>query len=225
MKFTYYGHSTFQLEAKGHTLLIDPFIGDNPHTDAKPEDFSPDYIILTHAHGDHAGDTEAIAKRSDAMVISSFEIVNYYGAKDIKGHPMNLGGSFAFDFGTVKFIPAWHSSSFPDGTYGGMPMGVIIESGGKRAYHAGDTALFNDMSLIGKGGLDAAFLPIGSNFTMGPEDALEAVKLLKPKRVVPIHYNTFDPIKQDAQAFKRAVEQETESSCTVLGAGEVLSLE
>jgi len=225
MKFTYYGHSTFHLEIGEHSILIDPFISDNPHTDVSPETFSPSHIILTHAHGDHVGDTEAIAKRSGAKIVSSFEIANYFDAKDLNTHPMNPGGSYTFEFGTVKFTPAWHSSSFPDGTYGGMPMGVIVESGGKRAYHAGDTALFSDMSLIGKGGLDAAFLPIGSNFTMGPEDALEAVKLLNAKQVVPIHYDTFDPIKQDAEAFKKAVEGETNSACTVLKAGEGLNLD
>lgn len=225
MNFTYYGHSTFQLETKGQSILIDPFISGNPHTDVDPTTLSPNYIILTHAHGDHVGDTEVIAKGSGATIVSSFEIANYFAAKDLSSHGMNPGGSYAFEFGTVKFTPAWHSSSFPDGTYGGMPMGVIIESGGKRAYHAGDTALFSDMSLIGRGGLDIAFLPIGSNFTMGPEDALEAAKLLKAKHVIPIHYDTFDLIKQDAEAFKRAVEQETSSACTVLKAGEVFNLD
>ena len=137
---------------------------------------------------------------------------------------MNIGGSYDFPFGRVQFTPAWHSSSFPDGTYGGMPMGVLIESEGKRIYHAGDTALFSDMTLIGQNGLDLALLPIGSNFTMGPKDALEAVKLLKPKRVVPIHYNTFPPIKQDPEAFKAAVERHTDTECIILNAGEVLPI-
>ena len=225
MKLTYYGHSTLQLETGDHTLLIDPFISDNPHTDASPDDFSPDYIILTHAHGDHVGDTESIAKRSGATIISSFEIGNYYGEKDLDTHPMNPGGPFEFPFGKLNFTPAWHSSSFPDGTYGGMPMGVVIEAEGKRIYHAGDTALFSDMSLIGRGGLDVAFLPIGSNFTMGPDDAVEAVKLLEPKQVIPIHYNTFDPIKQDAEAFKSAVEAQTGAKCLVMQAGGVLALD
>ena len=224
MKLTYYGHSALQLETGDHTLLVDPFISDNPHTDAAPEDFTPDYIVLTHAHGDHVGDTEALAGRTGATIISSFEIANYYG-KDLKVHPMNPGGSYEFPFGKVNFTPAWHSSSFPDGTYGGMPMGVVIQAGGKRVYHAGDTALFSDMALIGRGGLDVAFLPIGSNFTMGPDDAVEAVKLLKPKQVVPVHYNTFDPIKQDAEAFKRAVEAQTDAECVVMQAGEVLALD
>lgn len=224
MKLTYYGHSAFKLETAEHTLLIDPFISDNPHTDEAPENLTPDYIILTHAHGDHLGDTVAIAKRSGATVISSFEIVNYLGKQDVEGHGMNPGGAVSFPFGRVNFTPAWHSSSFPDGTYGGMPMGVVLESDGKRIYHAGDTALFSDMALIGKKPLDLALLPIGSNFTMDPDDALEAVKLLKPKKVVPIHYNTFDAIKQDAAAFKKAVEAESDAECVILGAGEVLTL-
>lgn len=224
MKLTYYGHSAFQIETAGHTLLIDPFLSDNPHTDVAPEDFTPSYIILTHAHGDHVGDTVEIAKASDAVVISSFEIVNYLSNQDVEGHGMNPGGASEFPFGQVNFTPAWHSSSFPDGTYGGMPMGVVVESGGKRLYHAGDTALFSDMALIGKRPLDVALLPIGSNFTMGPEDAVEAVKLLKPKKVVPIHYNTFEPIKQDPELFKKAVESSSDAECVILKAGEVLTL-
>lgn len=224
MDLTYYGHATFQLKTQTHSILIDPFFNDNPHTDEKADSFSPDYIILTHAHGDHTADAQSIAQRSNATIISSFEIVNYYSAKGVNGHGMNPGGKHSFEFGTVKFTPAWHSSSFPDGTYGGMPMGVVIEVGSKRVYHAGDTALFSDMKLIGASGLDVALLPIGDNFTMGPDDAVEAVKLLNPKQVVPIHYNTFPPIKQDPQVFKKLVEQTTACQCIVLQAGEQLSL-
>jgi L-ascorbate metabolism protein UlaG (beta-lactamase superfamily) len=220
MKLTYLGHSGFSLEFEGAQVLIDPFITDNPLAVHQPESFSPSHIILTHAHGDHVGDTETIARRSNAEIISSFEIINYFSAKDLNGHGMNPGGSFDFPFGRVTFTPAWHSSSFPDGTYGGMPMGVVIKAAGKRLYHAGDTALFSDMALIGRKGLDAALLPIGDNFTMGPEDALEAVKLLKPKVVIPIHYDTFELIKQDTSAFKAAVEAQTEAKCVILKAGE-----
>ncbi len=224
MKLTYYGHSAFQLETADHVLLIDPFISDNPHTDASPDDFSPDYILLTHAHGDHLGDTVEMAKRSGAVVVSSFEIVNYLSRQGVESHPMNPGGPTEFAFGRVNFTPAWHSNSFPDGTYGGMPMGVVVESGGKRVYHAGDTALFSDMALIGRPALDLALLPIGSNFTMGPEDAVQAVELLKPKQVVPMHYNTFPPIEQDPEAFKKMVEAAGAAECVVLKAGEVLTL-
>ena len=225
MELLYYGHSAFHLTLGDTSVLIDPFLTDNPHTEVAPDAVRADYIILTHAHGDHVGDTEAIAERTGATLISSFEIVTYFSDKGVSGHPMNPGGGYDFSFGRVSFTPAWHSSSFPDGTYGGMPMGVVIEHEGKRLYHAGDTALFSDMTLIGRKGLDAALLPIGDNFTMGPEDALEAVNLLGPKLVVPIHYDTFDPIKQDAEAFRREVETHTSARCRVLSAGEALTLD
>ncbi len=224
MNLTYYGHSAVKLELEGFEVLIDPFISDNPHTDAEPSSFNPSFILLTHAHGDHVGDTEDIARRSGATIVSSFEIANYYEAKGLKAHGMNPGGGYGFPFGKVTFTPAWHSSSFPDGAYGGMPMGVVVEAAGKRLYHAGDTALFSDMGLIARHGLDLVLLPIGDNFTMGPEDAAEAVKLLKPKRVMPIHYNTFPVIRQDPQVFKRLVEAQTDSECVILDAGGVHSL-
>lgn len=224
MKLTYLGHSGICIELASAQLLIDPFLTGNPVAVHRPEDFSPSHILLTHAHGDHVGDTEAIAKRCGAEVVSSFEIVTYLSARGLSGHGMNPGGSFQFPFGRVKFTPAWHSSSFPDGTYGGMPMGVIVEAEGKRLYHAGDTALFSDMALIGQKGLDVALLPIGDNFTMGPEDALEAVKLLNPKVVIPIHYNTFELIKQDPEVFKAAVEAQTSAQCVILKAGDAYGL-
>lgn len=221
MNLRYYGHSAVQLELGGHSVLIDPFISDNPLTDAELSSFAPEYIILTHAHGDHVGDTEALARKHKTVIISSAEIASYYSKKGLKGHGMNIGGSYRLPFGSVTFTPAWHSSSFPDGTYGGMPMGVIVEAEGKRIYHAGDTALFGDMELIGRRGLDLALLPIGDNFTMGPEDAAEAAKLLGARRVIPIHYNTFEVIRQDPQAFKGLLEQQTDGECVILSAGEV----
>ena len=224
MELAYLGHSAFKLSLDGHELLIDPFLSGNPRSSAAPEDCSPSHILLSHAHGDHVGDTEAIARASGAMVVSSAEIAGYYAAKGLRGHGMNIGGCFAFPFGRVRFTPAWHSSSFPDGTYGGMPMGIVLEVAGLRLYHAGDTALFADMSLIGEGGLDLALLPIGDNFTMGPEDALGAVRLLKPKRVIPIHYGTFPLIEQDPQVFKRLVEAQSDSECVILEPGAVLPL-
>jgi L-ascorbate metabolism protein UlaG (beta-lactamase superfamily) len=224
MQLKYLGHSGFVLSTGEHQLVIDPFLSGNDLASDKPEDLSPSYILLSHAHGDHVGDTEAIAKRSGATIISSFEIATYFDKAGLETHGMNPGGSYAFPFGRVKFTPAWHSSSFPDGTYGGMPMGIVLEVEGRRLYHAGDTALFSDMTLIGRLGLDLAMLPIGDNFTMGPEDALEAVRLLRPKTVIPMHYNTFDVIKQDPQAFKRTVEQETGSACVVLEPGASLDL-
>ena len=224
MIFQFLGQSGFFVQTGEHELLIDPFLTGNDKAVSKPEDFSPSYIILTHAHGDHFGDTEAIAKRSGATVVSSFEVVTYLGKKDLKGQPLNIGGQVTLPFGTVKQTPAWHSNSLPDGTYAGMPAGIILGLEGKRIYHAGDTGLFSDMTLIGQGGLDLAILPIGDLLTMGPADALKAVKLLKPKQVIPVHYDTFPMIEQDAGAFKTAVEGETDAEVVILKPGERLTL-
>lgn len=224
VELRYLGHSAVQLRAGDHDLLIDPFLTNNPAAKTRPEEVEPTHIILTHAHGDHWGDTEAIAQRTGAVVIGSAEVAYRAASLGLKSHGMNLGGSHAFDFGRVKYTLAFHSSSFDDGAYGGPASGVVIDIGGQRVYHAGDTALFGDMSLIGRLGLDVALLPIGDNYTMGPDDAIEAVKLLKPKRVIPIHYDTFPLIAQDAGEFKRRVEAETESWCSVLAPGESLGL-
>jgi L-ascorbate metabolism protein UlaG (beta-lactamase superfamily) len=224
MIFHFLGHAGFFVKTGEHELLIDPFLSGNGASVDRPEDFSPSYIVLTHAHADHYGDTEAIAERSGATVVSSFEVVTYLGKKDIQGLPMNVGGQATLPFGTVKYTPAWHSNSLPDGTYAGMPSGIVLGLEGKRVYHAGDTGLFSDMALIGRGGLELAILPIGDQLTMGPDDALEAVKLLNPKRVVPVHYNTFPFIEQDAGAFKRRVEAHTDAEVVILNPGERLEL-
>jgi L-ascorbate metabolism protein UlaG (beta-lactamase superfamily) len=208
MKVTYLGHSTVLLDTGEHRIIIDPFLDGNPASPVSTREVHADFVVVTHAHGDHWGSTLDLA-RAGATVVSTAEIAAYaekHGAP--KARAMNIGGSATLPFGRVKFTPAWHSSSFPDGTYGGMPMGVIIEAGGKTIYHAGDTALFSDMRLIGAAGIDLAFLPIGDNFTMGPSDALAALDLLTPHAVVPIHYNTFPVIKQDGGAFsERAMEK------------------
>src|SRR5690606_32103608 len=164
MKLRYLGHSAVQLQAGGVEVLIDPFISGNPHAPVALAEVAPDYIVITHAHGDHWGDTEALAEEHGAKVVGSAEIADYAAARGLDSHGMNVGGSWDFGPFRVKFTPAWHSNSFPDGTYGGMPMGAVLEIGGKRVYHAGDTALFSDMKLIGRGGLDLAMLPIGGNF-------------------------------------------------------------
>jgi len=220
MKLRFLGHSGFQITDGGHEVVIDPFMSQNPATSVEASEVAPSHILLSHAHGDHYGDTPAIAERTGAAVVGAVEIANYVSQRGMQGHGMNIGGGFAFPFGQVRFTPAWHSSSFPDGTYGGMPTGIVLEMGGKRIYHAGDTALFSDMRLIGRKGLDLAMLPIGDFFTMGPDDALEAVKLLAPKAVIPIHYGTFDPIRQDGGAFKARVESETDARCLVLEPGD-----
>lgn len=202
----YLGHSAVLLTDGKTRIVIDPFLTGNPMAAASLAEVQADLILVTHAHGDHFGDSVALSKKG-GTVVSTFEIGTYAEKHGAKSLPMNLGGTYRFAGGWLKWVPAWHSSSFPDGTYGGMPMGVVVELGGKRIYHAGDTALFSDMRLIGELQLDLALLPIGDHFTMGPEDALKALDLLRPKRVVPIHYNTFPPIQQDGEAFARRAKE------------------
>jgi L-ascorbate metabolism protein UlaG (beta-lactamase superfamily) len=206
MKVSYHGHSIVKIESNGKTILIDPFITGNSLTDLKVEELNPDAIILTHGHGDHLGDTVELAKKSGALVIGLAEVASYLGFKGLNTHGMNIGGAYQFDFGTVKFTPAFHSSGYiteqNEIIYLGMPAGVLFMNEGKTVYHAGDTSLFSDMKLIGeRHPIDLAFLPIGDNFTMGPEDAAYAAKLINAKTVVPIHYNTFPVIKQDPNKF------------------------
>lgn len=211
MKVSYHGHSIVKIESNGKTIIIDPFITGNRLTDLTVADVHPDVIILTHGHGDHLGDTIELAKKSGALVVGLAEIATYLGWKGLKTHGMNIGGAYKFDFGTVKFTPAFHSSGFmtdqQEIIYLGMPAGVLFMNEGKTIYHAGDTSLFSDMKLIGeRHPIDVAFLPIGDNFTMGPEDAAFAAKLINAKTVVPIHYNTFPPIKQDPNKFIQLLE-------------------
>lgn len=206
MKVSYHGHAVVQIQTNGKTIIIDPFITGNGLTDLKAGDVKADVVILTHGHGDHVGDTLEIAKRNGALVVGSAEIAGYFGHQGVKTHGMNIGGSYQFEFGKVKFTQAFHSSGYITDNneiiYTGMPMGVLFMNEGKTIYHAGDTGLFSDMKLIGeRHPIDLAFLPIGDNFTMGPEDAAYAAKLLKAKTVVPMHYNTFPPIKQDPNQF------------------------
>ncbi len=221
-KVTFLGHAAVLLEGRETTLVIDPFLTGNPLATLGPEAIQPDLVVLTHAHGDHWGDTMALSGKG-GVVVSTYEIAVYAEKRGAQAFPMNIGGRYAFAGGWLKFYPAWHSSSFPDGTYGGMPMGVVVELDGVKIYHAGDTALFDDMRIIGKEGLDLALLPIGDTFTMGPDDALAALELLRPKRVVPIHYNTFPVIEQDGAAFAaRARELGVEGNA--LAPGEAVEL-
>ena len=201
-KLTYFSHSACKIETQGKVILIDPFLDDNPTAPVKSKDVTADYIIITHAHGDHLGDAVSIAKASQATVITNFEIANWCGKKGVNAHPMHIGGSHTFPFGKVKLTQAFHGSSFPDGGYGGMPTGVLLTIEGKTIYHAGDTGLFGDMKLIGElNPIDIALIPIGDNFTMGMSDAIKAVEFLKPKKVIPIHYKTFDVIDTDPASF------------------------
>ena len=191
-------------------LLIDPFLSGNEACDLDPASVKADVILLTHGHNDHVGDTVEIAKRNHSLVIALNELAVYLGQQGLKTHGMNIGGAYTFDFGTVKFTQAFHSSSYeePDGTfvYTGMPGGILLTIEGKTIYHVGDTGLFSDLKLIGEqNDIDLAFVPIGDNFTMGPEDALIAADWIGAKMVVPVHYNTFPVIKQDPEAFASRV--------------------
>jgi L-ascorbate metabolism protein UlaG (beta-lactamase superfamily) len=212
VKLTFLGHAAAALQIGSHEVLVDPFLTGNPKAAVEADTLSPQTIVITHAHADHVGDALAIAERCGATIVSAVEIVGKLQRDRVPGGHgkaafvgANLGGRVAMPFGSLRFTPAWHSSSFQDGTYGGMPMGVLFEFGDLRVYHAGDTALFGDMALIGRHGLDLALLPIGGHYTMDPEEALEAVRLLRPRHVVPIHYGTFGLIEQDPLAFRDAV--------------------
>lgn len=212
MKLTYHGHSVVAIETNGTKIMIDPFITGNGTCDLKAEDVEVDVIILTHGHNDHVGDTVELARRNDALVIAPFELANFIGFQGVeKIHPMHIGGSHQFDFGKLKLTQAFHGSSYiieeeQKIVYTGMPSGIILSAEGKTVYHAGDTALYTDMKMYGEmHDIDVAFLPIGDNFTMGPEDAKIAASWLKAKKVVPIHYNTFPVIEQDPEAFAKSL--------------------
>ncbi|GIV02065.1 MAG: UPF0173 metal-dependent hydrolase [Fimbriimonadales bacterium] len=182
VKMTFLGHAAWLIESNGTNILIDPFLTGNPVAPKSPEEVSADFILVSHAHGDHLGDSVAIAKRTGATIISNFEIANYCGAQGAQAHPLHIGGGKEFPFGRVELTIAHHGSSFPDGGYGGNPAGFILKTGGKTIYDAADTALFYDMKLIGEMHKpDVALLPIGDNFTMGPEAALKAAELIRPK--------------------------------------------
>jgi L-ascorbate metabolism protein UlaG (beta-lactamase superfamily) len=217
---TWYGHATIGLEVAGKHILVDPFLTDNPVAAAKPESLSPDYIWISHGHGDHTGDALAIAKRSGATVISNFEIANWFEAKGIPTHAQHIGGGYRFPFGYLKLTLALHGSALPDGSDGGNPVGFLLTTpDGIRIYLACDTGLFGDMRLIGEEGIDLAALPIGDNFTMGPDDALRAVRLLQPRHVIPIHYDTWDVIAQDPHAWAERVRTQTSAIPHVLSPG------
>ena len=221
---TWLGHAAMALDAGGKHLLVDPFITGNPAATTTAEALQADFILLSHGHGDHVGDTVAIARRTGATVISNFEIASWLGNQGVSAHGQHIGGAHLFPFGTVKLTQALHGSALPDGSNGGNPGGFLIYADGKKIYLACDTGLFGDMSLIGDEGIDLAVLPIGDNYTMGPDDALRATKLLRAKNVIPVHYNTFDLIKQDAGAWAKRVEAETKSKVTVLNPGQSFQL-
>jgi L-ascorbate metabolism protein UlaG (beta-lactamase superfamily) len=211
--------------ADGTNILIDPFLNDSPTAPVKADAVRPDFVLVSHGHFDHVGDAAAIAKSANATVVSNYEICEWLGKQGVaQTQPMNTGGSIELPFGRVKLTIAFHSSVLPDGASGGNPSGFLLTLRDGKIYFACDTALFYDMKLIGSAGIDLAVLPIGDRFTMGPEDALEAVKLLSPKRVVPSHYNTWPPIAQDPHAWAARVRAETKSEPVVLEPGGTITL-
>lgn len=222
---TWLGHGCWLVETAGSSILIDPFLDDSPAAAVKSSEVTPSYICVSHGHFDHVADAAKIANRTGATIISNFEICQWLGKQGAqKTEPMNLGGEILLPFGQVKLTLAHHSSTLPDDTAGGNPSGFLFTLGDRKIYFACDTALFYDMKLIGAAGLDLAVLPIGDRFTMGPDDALEAVKLLNARRVAPSHYNTWPPIEQDPHAWAKRVKAETKSEPIVPKPGEKFSL-
>ncbi|HSL31801.1 MAG TPA: metal-dependent hydrolase [Anaerolineales bacterium] len=220
-KITWYGHAALGLEIDGHKLVVDPFLGGNPVASISPDAVEANYILISHGHDDHVGDSVAIARRTKAMVISVNEIAVWFANQGIDSHGQHLGGGYKYPFGYLKLTLALHGSELPDGSNGGNPCGFLLTTNdGKKLYLAQDTGLFGDMQLIGDEGIDLALFPIGDNFTMGPNDALRAVKLVRPRVAIPIHYNTFPLIAQDANAWAARVQAETDTQVVVLNPGQ-----
>jgi len=221
-RLTYLGHSGFLAEGISARIVFDPFLTGNPLAKAKPSEIKTDYIILTHGHGDHFGDSLEIAKSNDATIIAPNELALYCESKGAKVHPMHIGGAYNFAFGRVKLTIAHHGSAVPDGTYTGNPAGVLLTMDEKTFFHAGDTGLFYDMKLIGEmNQIHIAALPIGDNFTMGIDDALKATEFLQPEMVIPIHYKTFPVIDVDPEEFVSKAQSKGFKS-RVLNTGESL---
>ncbi len=222
---TWLGHATFEIKTAGKTLLIDPFFTGNPVATTTADAVHPDFILITHGHGDHVGDTVTIAQRTGALCIANFEVCQWLGQQGVENiHDMHIGGQRQFDFGTLKLTIAHHGSMLPDGSNGGNPCGLLLTLADGTIYIAGDTGLFYDMKLIGEAGVDLAVLPIGDNYTMGPEDSIRAIRLIEPRRVLPSHYDTWPPIAQDASAWAEQVRRQTQAEPVVLAPGESCTL-
>lgn len=215
---TYHGHSCFSIESDGKHLLIDPFLTGNPKTKITAGNVKADFILVSHGHSDHIGDTVAIAKRTGALVICNAEISGWLGKQGVqKIHPLHIGGGNRFPFGRCKMTIAHHGSGLPDGAYGGNPAGFLLKlNDGKTIYFSGDTALTYDMKWLADEGVDVAILCIGDNFTMGPDDALKAIKLIEPKTVIPCHFGTWAYIDVDAEDFQARCQAETTAQCALL---------
>ncbi len=225
-ELTWLGHGSWSLRIGETIVLLDPFLDENPTAPVQAADVEADYILVSHGHFDHVADVASIANRTGATVIANFEITQWLAHKHQVANTlgMNLGGKVSLPFGTVKMTVAWHSSQLPDGSDGGNPGGFMVKTEDGTIYFACDTALFSDMKLIGSCGVDLAVLPIGDLFTMGPDDAVEAVKLIDPRRVIPNHFNTWPPIEQDAQAWAEQVKATTSAEPLVLEPGGTATL-
>jgi L-ascorbate metabolism protein UlaG (beta-lactamase superfamily) len=224
-KLTWYGHAAFGLEIADSKIVIDPFLTDNPVASIRPDQVQADYLVVSHGHGDHVGDSVAIAKRTGALVISNAEIAGWFQKQGVESHGQHLGGGHDYPFGYLKLTLATHGSGLPDGSYGGNPAGLLFTTPeGEKLYFACDTGLFGDMRLIGEEGITLAVLPIGDNYTMGPDDSLRAIKLIEPQHVIPVHYNTWELIAQDPNAWAERVRAETKAIPHVLEPGESFSL-
>jgi L-ascorbate metabolism protein UlaG (beta-lactamase superfamily) len=228
-RLTFIGHAAFTLEHEGVVVAVDPFITGNPTATISADDLHPNVILVTHAHNDHVGDTVALAKRTSAPVICLNELADWLESQGVEAIGGNLGGTVAFEGGTATFTLAWHTSSLvlEDGSVvaSGVPAGFLVRLGEKKIYFAGDTALFLDMQLIGEEEPDVAVLPIGDHFTMGPKDAVRAACFVRPRYVVPCHYDTFPTIEQDVEAFKKEVEEKTSAACVPLKPGESFEID
>lgn len=225
IKITWFGHAFFSIETDKAKILIDPFIEGNRLCPISLNDAQADYICITHGHGDHLGDSSEIAKKYGSTIIANPEICSWLEKKGLKKfHSMAIGGSFQLPWGKLKMTLALHSSPMPDGSYGGSPAGFIFNINGKTIYHAGDTGLFGDMTLIGGEKIDLAMIPIGDNYTMGPDDALKALRMLKPANVIPMHFNTFDIIKQNPIHWIEEVNNSGLSKAIQLSPGESINL-
>ncbi len=225
-KIRFLGHAALALETAGYNILIDPFLTGNPKASTTADKVKADFILISHGHGDHVGDSIDIAKRTGATVICNYEISVWLEQKGLtKVHGQQHGGGFNHPFGRVKLTLAFHGSALPDGANGGNPCGFFIYlQDGKKIYHAADTGLFGDMRLIGEEGIDLAILPIGDNYTMGPDDSIRAIKLIEPKQVLPIHYDTFPIIAQDVNAWAARVKSETKATPVILTPGQEMTL-